>query len=139
MKFRSKAGVPIGTIAIIIIVLVASLGMWWYFTQRGEDCSDVRQWCTGYSTEGDCLHHSYAIKDGTSNQYVKIQWWEPSQWRATAYIETSGSVVTFIWFDDPDNLNEWVQNHGSFSDEQKVDTARMIDCIKAGCPNCREL
>ncbi len=43
MKFKSKASVPIGTIAIIIIVLIAGIGMWWYFTQGddGPDCSDV--------------------------------------------------------------------------------------------------
>jgi hypothetical protein len=42
MKLRSKASVPIFTIAIIIIVVIAMLGIYWFISGDGEaDCSDV--------------------------------------------------------------------------------------------------
>jgi hypothetical protein len=141
MKPNNKAGVPIGTIVIIIIVIIASLGMWWYFTMSGPTYPDVRHQCDAVHYEtGRCDHHGYTMRNVGSHHFVKIEWWEGShQWRVKAYVESNDGITTFIWHDNADDLNEWFQDHGAFSGQQKTDMNRMVKAAKAGCPGCEEI
>jgi len=139
---RNRAFIPVGTIILIVVVILAMAGIYWYFTQAGKDCSDVRRWCDAYSIEGDCLHHSFAIRHGASDEYLKIQWWDTlagDQYRVVAYIQSNDKITTFIWIYDLDELDDMVQSNWAFSETQRSDTSRMVECIKAGCPSCERL
>lgn len=101
MRTDKKAGVSIGTIVIIVIVLIATFGMWWYFTQGDSepDCSNI---VLDYSpgTTGQTWY------DAENGRYVR-NWFDVEEWQyetpSNAYTySTSGKTnkEVFILFRD---------------------------------------
>ena len=126
MKLRSKAGVPIGTTAIIIIVLIAAIGMYWYFTQGGQDCSDVfHRDLTGKEKWG--LEH-YNLP------YV-IHWETSGLWQF--YYSTNPDTNAFAVLDaySLGQLEDEIKN-SNIASLQKTRGYHIINCIQADCPDC---
>jgi len=135
MKFTKKASVPIGTIAIIIIVLVAGLGIWWYFTQDGDtDCSDVRYWDTAYGRRwnaGTMSGSDYYPTIDRDDRDTQLN----HKWGIT-YKDIGGTKRSSSW-PTLEQLESVIDNLSNTSDETKNTAHHIIDCIQAGCPDCR--
>ncbi len=126
MKLKSKAGVPIGTIAIIIVVLIAGIGMYWYFTQRGPDCSDVNKTGNSYWMEGQ--HPWYEHED----RYAQISQTE-SGWKL---LYVSGGGLKGLNCNELRPCIDQLYNMDLITDDELKDFNHIADCIKAGCPEC---
>jgi len=130
----TRASIPIGTIAIIIIVLIASFGMWWYFMKAGDDdCDDVRYWDTDYGrrwTRATGENYPYVNRDDRS---ANIE----SKWMA-GYIKIGGGA--FGWhYPTLQELEDAIDGWPDMRAEDNAILHRIIDCIQAGCPSCRRI
>lgn len=130
MKLRSKAGVPIGTIAIIIIVLVAGIGMWWFFTQDGLDCSDVE---LNDTPDLDI----YTIVSEADNLPLIQDFGPMAGLRYHFYYETpGGGALKTDYFESLDELENALDSL-NIDNTDKKQAQLIIDCIRADCPDCQ--
>ena len=127
MGTDNKAGAPIGTIAIIIIVLVASLGMWWFFTQeRDPDCSDV------VHSEHQNMESWRVIR--TTHPYISST--ISSNWEYRLFYKLdNGNEAYTEFYADIDDLHDIIDNL-HIGQVQENRAYHIIDCIKADCPDC---
>jgi len=123
MKFTKKASVPIGTIAIIIIVLVASFGMWWWFTQDGQDCSDVVD-----DGPSGLVLHSWHIQDLPFPRVRETT----EQWMFT-YENTDGNYESRATFGDLGHLETVrLDSVDNISSQEKARLLHIFHCIHEG-------
>lgn len=129
MKFNKKASVPIGTIAIIIIVLIAGLGMWWFFTKGDDepDCSDI---IMDYIPEsGAMMYYEHTgmvprVIHDLSDNWISVYIGPDGFGHSTVYITIDALE------DGIDSLNT--------DSESKTKLHHIANCIQAGCPDCQE-
>jgi len=121
-----KASVPIGTIVIIIIVLIAGLGIWWWFTS-GQ--------CAAYSDitrENTETHILYQHKDYSQSNinFVEIEYnramdtWGLN-WRTSP---TSLYGMAGLSFDEMPGVID-----GYLNDKQKDLGHQIRNAIEKGC------
>lgn len=126
---NTRAVIPIGTILLIAVVIIAGFGIWWYFTQQ-IDCDDVE--------------HIYTDQPMTDSEKWRIAGhWQPYVlhndervlWRIF-FVNNDGVGGTY----DATTLSQIENAIDSLNtdDDSKNRLHHIIDCIRADCPGCQE-
>jgi len=136
---NTRASIPIGTIAIIIIVLVASFGMWWYFTQAGKDCSDLVQRAGDVPPIHGSTYTHYWHKDtdpvptSIGLQYVPGIAKREDGAHVSFYIriDVAGNTIGSYGCGgtDPECLRNLIKTSGQISEGDKITLLQILDCI----------
>jgi len=130
MKFTKKASVPIGTIVIIIIVLIAGLGIWWWFTQgqcgQYDDVESITyQGNTAYT------HEDYLYGNP---EWVMIGHEADGSWRYGYHPDMNNPTefyVTDLNFDDlPQELESRFKGDGT---DRYSTIMHIWNAIEKGC------